>query len=275
MKNNCIYISNYVKSSDFIANIKDSWDCDIMDLISKNKFLITQYKKRETFINNVHAYRKKRHYKPLENKYYPDFQLLENQMTSILRKKCTICFHSTRYTKEEIERVRKDGLIATNEKSFMCRIKHLLNEKYITEKQYHKIITLVLEDNRKDFDERSNQIWFHFGHEDVSTNARGLSELYNSYGGEAFRNSIENTQVFRKLTKKSFPCLVISRVNLGNLDENKLSSLARQILLNYSDKNARKINFEIYFNTKSIPVLDVIVVGEETKIQYKLKKLKK
>ena len=59
MKNNCIYISNYVKSSDFIANIKDSWDCDIMDLISKNKFLITQYKKRETFINNVHDYRKK------------------------------------------------------------------------------------------------------------------------------------------------------------------------------------------------------------------------
>ena len=102
-----------------------------------------------------------------------------------------------------------------------------------------------------------------------STKNTSLNNLYKDYGGETIRNGIENTQLLEKLNGISKPCSVISYVKLNTIPLYDIDTLAEKLLLERSKSNISKITFEMFSESKTIQVLDILYVNEHTRVKVK------
>ncbi len=268
-----IDISQYLNSETFLINDKSTWHQDLLSLIESNKALIRKYNYVETYNFNLRETAKK--CTPVDyanlhrtNPYSYELDYLKECVKSELQRFTIIGYHATRLTNEEIIEIRKNGLITSSKENCYKRADNLLLNGYITKNECnyiksHCILNVPYEANRL------GQIWFLSGNCDISTKNTSLNNLYKDYGGETIRNGIENTQLLEKLNGISKPCSVISYVKLNTIPLYDIDTLAEKLLLERSKSNISKITFEMFSESKTIQVLDILYVNEHTRVKVK------
>ncbi|MDE7164310.1 MAG: hypothetical protein K2O04_02660 [Clostridiales bacterium] len=266
-------ISKYLNNETFLINDKSTWHQNLLDLIESNKSLIRNYNYIETYNSNLREKAKKCtpvNYLDLHrtNPYYDDLGYVKECVKSELQKLTIIGYHATRLTNEEIVKIKNGGLITSSKENCYERADNLLLHGYISKNECdyiksHCILNVPLEANR------IGQIWFLAGSCDISTKDTGLNNLYKDYGGETIRNGIENTPLLEKLNAISKPCSVISYVQLNTVPYYLIDTLAEKLLLKSNKRDISKISFELYSQSKTIPVIDIIYVNEHTKLKIK------
>ncbi len=265
-------ISRYLNNETFLINDKNTWHQDLLDLIESNRTLIRKYNYIETYNFNFRENAKKCatvNVKKLHriNPYYYDLEYIKECVKSELQKLTIIGYHATRLTNEEVTKIKKDGLITSSKDNCYKRADNLLLDGYITKDEckyikHHCILNDSFESHRL------GQIWFLSGNCDISTKDTGLNNLYKDYGGETIRNGIENTQLLKKLNEISKPYSVISYVKLNTIPL-YLDTLAKKLLLESNKRKIGKISFEMYSESRIIPVIDIIHVNEHTRLKVK------
>ena len=93
-----------------------------------------------------------------------------------------ICFHASRYTNKEKDRIMVNGLKTSSIENLVERIDMLLKDGYISESELrflkdHNLLAKV--DNK-----RENQLWVTLGKVDIFTISIGLHNVYNNLDGE-------------------------------------------------------------------------------------------
>lgn len=269
-----IDITQYLNNETFLLNDKSTWHQDLLDLIESNKSLIRNYNYVNTYNFNLREAAKKCtpiNYENLHrtNPYSYDLDYIKECVKYELQKLTIIGYHATRLTNEEIIEIKKNGLITSSKLNCYKRADNLLLNGYITKNECnfiksHCILNLPYEANRL------GQIWFSLGNCDISTKNTSLNNLYKDYGGETIRNGIENTPLLEKLHEISKPCSVISYVKLNTVSRYFIDELARKLLLESSKRKLSKISSEMFSESKTIPVLDIIYVDEHTRLKIKL-----
>ncbi len=269
-----IDITQYLNNETFLLNDKSTWHQDLLDLIESNKSLIRNYNYVNTYNFNLREAAKKCtpvNYENLHrtNPYSYDLDYIKECVKYELQKLTIIGYHATRLTNEEIIEIKKNGLITSSKLNCYKRADNLLLNGYITKNECnfiksHCILNLPYEANRL------GQIWFSLGNCDISTKNTSLNNLYKDYGGETIRNGIENTPLLEKLNEISKPCSVISYVKLNTVSRYFIDELARKLLLESSKRKLSKISSEMFSESKTIPVLDIIYVDEHTRLKIKL-----
>ena len=267
-----IDITRFLNGDIILINDKSTWQQNLINIIEKNKSIIRKFNYMETYNYNLHEAAKNCIPVKFENlnrpnKYYDEFTYLKECVKYELKKLTIIGYHATRLTKEEINKIKKDGLVTSSKENCYKRAENLLLNGYISKDECDYIKSQCILNNPLEIN-RLGQIWFLTGNCDISTKNFGLNNLYQDYGGETIRNGIENTQLLKKLNQLSFPCSVISYIKLNTIPLGQMDNLAEKLLLNYTKKNIKKISCEIYSESESIPVIDIIFVNEHTKLKF-------
>lgn len=265
-----IDLAKYLNKETFLINDKNTWHQDLLDLIESNKPLIRKYKYIETYNYNLHEAAKRCKPSNFENssknKYYDKVEELKEYVSNELKKLTIIGYHATRLTKEEIAKIKKEGLVTSSKENCYIRAEELFLNGYISRDECDYIKSQCILNNSNE-ENRVGQIWFLTGNCDISTKNNGLNNLYKDYGGETIRNGIENTPLLKKLNGISKPCSVISYVKLNTISPYKIDTLAEKLLLESDKKNISRISFEMYSESEIIPVIDIISVNEHTKLK--------
>jgi len=266
-------ISKYLNNETFLINDKNTWHQALLDLIESNKSLIRNYHYVETYNFNLREAAKQCTpvlYENLyrTNEYYDEIRYLIDCVADELRKLTVIGYHATRLTKEEITKIKKEGLVTSSKENCYKRADNLLFDGYITKNECDFIKSQCILNNSIEKN-RIGQIWFLSGNCDISTKHSSLNNLYKDYGGETIRNGIEHTQLIDKLNNISKPCSVISYVKLNTIPLYQIDDLARELVLKSNKRDVSKISFEMYSESKIIPVIDIIYVNEHTRLKFK------
>lgn len=267
-----IDITQYLIENVFLINDKTTWHQDLLDLIESNKSLIRNYHCVEKYNFNLREAAKKRtsvDYRNLHrtNKYYVEIRHLIECVKYELKKLTIIGYHATRLTKEEITKIKKEGLVTSSIENCYKRADNLLSNGYITKNECNCIKSHCILNNPSEKN-RIGQIWFIAGNCDISTKDYGLDNLYKDYGGETIRNGIENTQLLDKLNNISEPCSVISYVKLNTIPIYQIDTLAEKLVLESNKRDISRIEFEMFSESEIIPVIDIISVNEHTKLKF-------
>lgn len=266
-------MTKYINNETFLINDKNTWHQDLLDLIESNKSLIRNYHYVETHNFNLREAAKLCTpviYENLHrtNEYYDEIRYLIDCVAYELRKFTVIGYHATRLTKEEITKIKEEGLVTSSKENCYKRADNLLFDGYITKNECDFIKSQCILNNPIEKD-RIGQIWFLAGNCDISTKHSSLNNLYKDYGGETIRNGIEHTQLIDKLNNISKPCSVISYVKLNTIPIYQINELAKKLVLESNKRDISKIEFEMFSESKIIPVIDIIYVNEHTKLKYK------
>lgn len=193
-------VRKYKNKDEIIINCFDTWTSSMQNLIIKNYDIIEKYRKKENKPYDIFD---------LKNEYYDDFYELKKEFMDILltENKPLICFHASRYTDKEKDRILKFGLKISSKDNLFHRIQNLLNDGYIDKEESEflkKHHLLIKQDNK-----RENQLWVTLGNVNISTNSTGLYEVYNNYGGEILFRCKQNDKLCERLNRVSNPYLVI------------------------------------------------------------------
>lgn len=268
-----IDISKYLNNETFLINDKSTWHQNLLDLIESNKSLIRNYHYVNTYNFNLREAAKL--CTPVNDKnmdrtnpYSYDLDYIKECVKYELQKLTIIGYHATRLTNEEIIEIKKYGLITSSKENCYKRADNLLFDGYITKNECDFIKSQCILNNSIEKD-RIGQIWFLSGNCDISTKHSSLNNLYKYYGGETIRNGIEHTQLIDKLNNISKPCSVFSYVKLNTIPIYQIDELARKLVLESNKRDINKIEFEMFSESKIIPVIDIIYVNEHTKLKLK------
>lgn len=274
-----IFINDYLTENTILLNNPSTYPESWIDFLNQAKPILKIYKSTNTKNEN------KKRLSKLKGSYI-DPSSYRNKFYHIYEKKLEIfkelmhatdfsllCYHATRLTDEEILKVKNEGLSCFDKTTIKNKINFLLKCGYITKIERDNIIHENLL-NSENHGLRENMIFFVIGNVDVSYNQLKKSSLYdsfNNYGGEIIYNKFENTDIGRKLKANSSPCIVIFKIKHSLLSKGQISSISEKIFNNYSKKNIIKIEECLHLNNINIPITDVIVVNEKSKIKYRYK----
>ncbi len=261
-------IRKYRKKDEIIINCFDTWSDSMKKLISDKYEIIKKFRKRNEEIDDL-----KRRYKQ-ENKIYDIFDTrneynnafneLKEKFKNILlsENKLFICFHSSRYTEKEKDRIKEDGLKISSKVNLYNRIDNLLKDGYINENEctFLKKHNLLLKPNN-----RENQLWVTTGNVDISTESTGLYYVYNNYGGEIIYCCKDNESLVKKLNILSKPYLVVLKLRPKQIEHN-LNFLIENIFNRINFDNSEKVEYEFYTNDEPIFIEDIIEVDENSRI---------
>lgn len=259
-------VRKYKNKDEIIINCFDTWTSSMQKLIMENYDTIEKYRRKENEIFKLKE-RYKREIFDLKNEYYNTLCELKEDFLNILltENKPLICFHASRYTDKEKDRIFKFGLKTSSKNNLFARIQNLLNDGYIDEEESkflkeHNLLT-------KQDKTRENQLWVTLGNVNISTNSTGLYEVYNNYGGEILFRCKQNEKLCEKLNKVSNPYLVIITLTPDLMNRNHLKCFIDSVFNNIELKNSEKIESEFYVSTEPIPIKDIIQVDESSKIK--------
>lgn len=264
-------VRKYKNKDEIIINCFDTWTSSMQKLIMENYDTIEKYRRKENE-NFKLKERYKRENKPYDifdskKEYYDALCELKDKFLDILltENKPLICFHASRYTDEEKDRILKLGLKTSSKHNLFDRIQNLLDDGYIDEEESEflkKHNLLIKQDNK-----RENQLWVTLGSVNISTNSTGLYEVYNNYGGEILFRCKQNEKLCEKLNKVSNPYLVIITLTPDLITPYHLTSFIDNVFDNIELKNSKKIKSEFYVSTEPIPIKNIIQVDESSKIK--------
>lgn len=122
------YIEQYKNC--IAINFIDSYPSLWLEFLKSHKNLLEQYKKEELFNYN-------------SNIYYEQYRKIEEEFEKIILKNDKIsflCFHAGRYTNEEIEDIRKNGLFTPTIVKLNHKFIKLYNNGYISKQDALKLI---------------------------------------------------------------------------------------------------------------------------------------
>lgn len=261
----------YRDKDEIIINCFDTWTNSLKSLINDNYDIIEKYRRKQKEIFEL-----KEQYKlenkiynilDLRNEYYNTICDLKEKFQNILLKenKPLICFHASRYTDKEKDRILKYGLKTSSKDNLLDRIQNLLNDYYIDEKESEflkKHHLLINQDNM-----RENQLWVTLGNVNISYSVdSGLFNFYDNYGGEIQYFCIENSQLGDKLNDLSKPYLIILKLFPTQIVEYGLRILIDNIFNRIKFKNSEEVEGEFFTNEKNVLVEDIIEVDVNSTI---------
>lgn len=266
-------IRKYKNKNEIIINCFDTWTNSMQKLINENYDTIRKYRKREKEIFEL-----KKQYKRenkfcdpfnLNNEYYNNLDKLKKIFLDILltENKPLICFHASRYTDKEKNRILKFGLTTSSKDNLFNRIQNLLNDGYIDKNEFEflkKHNLLIKPDNM-----RENQIWVTLGNVNISYSLDSdLFSIYNNYGGEIQYSCIEKSLLGNKLNSLSKPFLVILKLYPTQIVKYGLSGLVDNIFSNVEFNNSEDVDYEFFTTEGIVPIEDIIQIDGDSKIKY-------
>ena len=264
-----IHLSTYKKSNTIQINRCSTYPTKWIDYLNNSKKLLRLYRYTKTRIYKTREKLKKQGcvIPFFQNKYEQKYNENLKEFTNIIKNTnfSVICYHATRLTKEEIYSIKKNGLCPFNKESLSKKINNLYYQKYINAQELHFLKAKNLLNYNLD---RENQIHFLYGFIDLSLNKNDECDLFNffnNYGGEIIYNVTEETKLGYKLKKISYPCIVIFEIKSTMLD---LEDLGFQIFNKYNTRNLSKLYTSHFICNKTIDVLDVIQINENSKMFY-------
>lgn len=269
-----IDLRRYLYEDTVILNMADTWPKEWVELLDKNKRLIRNYKYMQTRNNTLqskaysyHPY--KTEYLNRKNKYYDAYEALKIEFGNLIRKfnKTFLCYHASRYMREEIEDIIANGLNVSTQKSVRYRLNNLLGNDYISLVECKSLYENNLLQTQVT---RNNLLYFTLGNVDVSyPNSYDLFNLYNNFGGEIIYETIEGTELAKRLNSSSVPCLVIAGIKSDMVDDFNLHKIVDNIFRLYCKKYTSKISAEIYVSNNITDIRSIITVDNKTKLSKK------
>jgi hypothetical protein len=264
-------VRKYKNKAEIIINCFDTWTSSMQKLIRENYDTIEKYRRKENEIFKLKERykRENRTYDifDLKNEYYNTLCELKEDFFNILltENKPLICFHASRYTDKEKDRILKFGLKTSSKDNLFDRIKNLLYDGYIDEdemsflKEHHLLA--------KENNQRENQIWVTLGNVNISySDDSGLMNLYDNYGGEIQYFCIEKFQIGSKLNKLSKPYLAVVKLRPSQVMEYELRNLIDNLFNNVCFENSEKVESEFFTKEENVIVEDIIEIDENSKI---------
>lgn len=254
-----INLRNYLDEDTVILHMIDTWPKEWIEFLDKNKSII----------------RKSRHLRYSSETldegsidYSDVFYDIAHDLMSVIKysNKTFLCYHASRYTKEEVDNIKTRGLNTSTSDSLNVRLDNLLTQKYITQKDKETIYNSSL---LKDIS-RQDLLYFTLGFKNVCNNKHStLREFYNNYGGEIVFGAIENTPLADQLNSLSMPYLVIAGVKTELIQEDCVLKIAVNILNSYDTKNFSKITSVINTMVDIKDIRDIVLVDDKTKLLKK------
>ena len=226
-------VRKYKNKDEIIINCFDTWTNSLQNLIKENYDTIEKYrrKEKEIFELKEQCKRENKVYNifDLRNEYYDTICDLKEKFHNILLKenKPLICFHASRYTDKEKDRIYKYGLKTSSKDNLLDRIQNLLNDGYIDEKESEFLKEhhlLIKQDNM-----RENQLWVTLGNVNISHSVDSYDGILRGYFFTSSSNcfsfnliiSISTPYKFVKISYlartsslKDFICLCINQIIL-------------------------------------------------------------
>lgn len=266
-------VRKYKNKDEIIINRFDTWTSFMQKLIRENYDTIEKYRRKENenFKLKERYKRENRTYDifDLKNEYYNTLCELKEDFFNILliENKPLICFHASRYTDKEKDRILKFGLKTSSKDNLFDRIQNLLNDGYIDEEESEflkKHHLLIKQDNM-----RENQLWVTLGNVNISYSVDcGLYNFYDNYGGEIQYFCIENSLLGNKLKSSSKPYLVILKLHPTQIVEYGLSILVDNIFNRIKLNNSEDVDYEFFTTEEIVPIVDIIQIDEDSKIKF-------
>lgn len=135
-----------------------------------------------------------------------------------------ICFHASRYTNKEKDRIMVNGLKTSSIENLVERIDMLLKDGYISESELrflkdHNLLAKV--DNK-----RENQLWVTLGKVDIFTISIGLHNVYNNLDGEIIYCWKKNIILVEKIKR-------IEQTLFGNFKTDSITNGKMSFKLHY------------------------------------------
>lgn len=264
-------VRKYKNKDEIIINCFDTWTNSLQNLIKDNYDTIEKYrrKEKEIFELKEQCKRENKVYNifDLRNEYYDTICDLKEKFHNILLKenKLLICFHASRYTDKEKDRIYKYGLKTSSKDNLLDRIQNLLNDGYIDEKESEFLKEhhlLIKQDNM-----RENQLWVTLGNVNISYSVdSGLFNFYDNYGGEIQYFCIENSALGDKLNNLSKPYLIVLKLYPTQIVEYGLSILIDNIFNRINFENSEQVEYEFYTDEKNVLIEDMIEIDINSKI---------
>lgn len=264
-------VRKYRSKDEIIINCFDTWSNSIKDLIRDNYEIIEKFREKEKEIFDLKEQYKRENkiYKifDLRNEYYDTLDELKERFYNILlsENKAFICFHASRYTNKERDRIIVNGLKTSSIENLFIRIENLLKDGYIneTEADFLKEHNLLINKDNM----RENQLWVTLGNVNISnSNDSGLYNLYNNYGGEIQYFCIENYSLGKKLNRLSKPYLVILKLKPTQIIKFGLRTLVDNIFARINFENSEQVEYEFYTAEENILIEDIISIDINSKI---------
>ena len=264
-------VRKYKNKDEIIINCFDTWTNSLQNLIRENYDTIEKYRNREKQLYELREQykRENRIYEifDLRNEYYNTFCELKEKFLNFLltENKPLICFHASRYTDKEKDRICKYGLKTSSKGNLLNRIENLLKDGYIDENEArflkeHNL--LIKQDNM-----RENQLWVTLGNVNISyTIDSGLFNFYNNYGGEIQYFCIENSQLGDKLNKLSKPYLIVLKLNPTQIVEYGLAILVDNIFNRITFEDSQQVEYEFYTTKQNVLVEGIIEIDTNSQI---------
>lgn len=266
-------VRKYKNKDEIIINCFDTWTSSMQKLIMENYDTIEKYRRKENEIFKLKERykRENRTYDifDLKNEYYNTLCELKEDFFNILltENKPLICFHASRYTDKEKDRILKFGLKTSSKDNLIDRIQNLLNDGYIDEEESEflkKHHLLIKQDNM-----RENQLWVTLGNVNISYSVDcGLYNFYDNYGGEIQYFCIENSLLGNKLKSLSKPYLVILKLHPTQIVEHGLCILVDNIFNRIKLNNSEDVDYEFFTTEEIVPIEDIIQIDEDSKIKF-------
>lgn len=235
---NCVAIN-------FISTYPSSW----VDFLESNKSFLEKHKAEDAVDFN-------------NNKYYEEYLKIKDAFEEIISTDdiSFLCFHTGRYTVEEIEDIRKNGLFAPTVDKIDRKFENLYKNNYISK----SILSALKENNYLKIDSsRADLLYLKIGYPEINTNEYNCTiyTFLTTYGGEIFYHTLgkifDKKSIMDKLNKLSFPCISIINVPSKNISRNDISNIAESVLYNFLDDPMHNIETTIILNS-DMPVLDII-----------------
>ena len=264
-------VRNYIKKDEIIINCFDTWPNSLKSLMCENYELINNFRKREKELLSLEERYKHENntYEifSLINEFYNTFNELKEKFYNILlsENKPLICFHASRYTNKEKDRIRMYGLKTSSKDNLIDRIENLLKDGYIdeVESQFLKKHNLLIKQDNM----RENQLWVTVGNVNIAyCSYSGLFNFYDNYGGEIQYFCIENHSLGEKLKKLSKPYLVVLKLCPTQIVECGLRILVDNIFNRINFENSEQVEYEFFTTEPNVLIEDIIEIDQNSKI---------
>jgi len=250
-----------------ILDKDETWPNELKLLFTKNKEIIKNY-----LFEDVYIHEGMRRYEHLHNKYQNEFIDILNASLSILKDKKLIAFHISRLHNKEINYIKANGLLPTNEELYKTKLDFLIEENLINEDEYKILSTQSLINDEI----RKNKIYCFLTTNTFNNNSYG--DLGDAWGGEVIYRSIDVYENIKKIKSIGEKCIVICEINDNEITDKFLSTTdgiimsMMKVFLNiqlYEDIQPKIADKDIIFDHK-IDVLEVFKINENDKIVYKV-----
>lgn len=188
----------------------DSWPKEMLDLIRENEKSLKGFFEEEHRIERLAREDVALRYNRPENIYREKWDLIINEIETVLKQHSIIGIHCTKLLDWEIEDVEKKGLRPLSRTFANQRIEKAFRKGVLSEKLRDELIDKkeLNEDNRKGY------VWAFHCLETLNCES-GLNRLLGLWGGESLYAYVKDNQELKHI---GTPCIIFTSIKISELD---------------------------------------------------------